>query len=252
MYLHAPRVTESDDTDPPPAPSAAAREQNRLLRTLPAGSYEQLLLRLEPVRLRLGHVLWEPREPISRVVFPRNCVVSLVVPLPNTRAVEAATVGREGMAGVPIALGATSTTMRAIVQVEGDALWMDAESLVEVMADDPALTRTLLRYAQALQEQTAQLVACNARHDVDARCARWLLMTQDRVGADRFDLTQDFLAQMLGVRRATVTVAASALQHDGIIRYARGHVTIVDRARLEAAACACYEVVREREVLLPA
>ena len=237
-------------TDDHAGSGVADGEQNNLLRMLPPETYESLLLRLEPVRMRVGEVMWEAHETIRWVVFPRTLVASLIVPLPDAKPVEAATVGCEGFVGVPIALGATSTNLRAVCQIEGDALRLPADALVEVMAEHAPLTRLLLRYAQTLQEQTAQSAACNGRHDMIERCARWLLMTHDRVGGDQFYLTQDFLAQMLGVRRATVTVAAGQLQQAGLIRYARGRVTILDRERLEAASCDCYRIMRERDRLL--
>jgi len=155
--------------------------------------------------------------------------------------------GREGMAGTPVVLGARSTHLEAIAQVPGTAARVDAERfLTGLRQSDGALFPLLLRYAQALQEQTAQGVACNRRHPIDERCARWLLMTQDRVGTDQFPLTQEFLAFMLGVRRASVTVAAGMLQQAGLIRYTRGRITVVDRARLEAASCECYAVVQRK------
>ena len=158
---------------------------------------------------------------------------------------EAATIGREGFVGTPMVLGAPSTTVEALAQIPGTAARMDAGRLVEwLRTAGGTLFPVLLRYAQALQEQTAQSVACNRRHGIDERCARWLLMTHDRVGADEFPLTQDFLAFMLGVRRASVTVAAGMLQQAGLIHYRRGRITVRDRERLEAASCECYGIIR--------
>jgi CRP-like cAMP-binding protein len=224
-----------------------AAEENRLLRALPADQYGRLLPYLEPVELGNGHMLWQSNSTIHSVYFPRTCVVSLLTPLLNEQPVEAATVGREGVVGTPVVLGARTTSAQALVQVPGTAARMDAERFAGgLRRDDGALFPLLLRYAQALQEQTAQSVACNRRHAIDERCARWLLMTQDRVGQQQFALTQEFLAFMLGVRRASVTVAASTLQRAGLIRYSRGRIAVLDREGLEAASCECYRIVRQK------
>jgi CRP-like cAMP-binding protein len=222
-------------------------EENHLLRALPAEQYEMILSHLEPVELGIGQTLWKPNTTIHSLYFPRTCVLSLLTPLSDDQPVEAATIGREGMAGTPVVLGVNTTHAQVISQVPGTAARMDAERFVRQLRQaDGAIFQLLLRYAQALQEQTAQSVACNRRHAIEERCARWLLMTQDRVGAEQFPLTQDFLAFMLGVRRASVTVAAGMLQQAGLIRYARGRITVLDRERLEAASCECYGVVRRR------
>ena len=229
-------------------------EENRLLQRLPPDQYAALLPYLEPVELNNRQVLWQPDATIHSVYFPRTCVLSLLTPLSDEPPVEAATVGREGMAGTAVVLGVRVTNVQAITQVSGLAARLDAERfMVHLRQADGALFSLLLRYAQALQEQTAQSVACNRRHAIGERCARWLLMTQDRVGRDQFGLTQDFLAFMLGVRRASVTVAAGMLQQAGLIRYHRGTITVVDRDGLEAASCECYKVVtRKYEQLLGA
>jgi CRP-like cAMP-binding protein len=190
------------------------------------------------------HVLWKPNAPIRSVYFPRSCVLSHLVLLAAESPVEAATVGREGFAGVPVLLGAESTSTETLVQVAGELVRLPVTALREVQAHDGALTALLLRYAQALYEQTAQSVACNRKHEMDERCARWLLATRDRVGGESFMLTHQFLAAMLGVRRASVTVAAGMLQQAGLIRYSRGRVTVLDGERLEEASCECYRVVR--------
>jgi CRP-like cAMP-binding protein len=220
-------------------------EQNRLLKALPAETYERLLPHLEPVQLATRQILWEPDAPIRSVYFPRSCVISLIILLDGEPSVEAATVGREGLLGVPVALGAEATSALALAQVPGEGVRLPASTFREALAGDGALASLVLRYAQVLLEQTSQSVACNRRHTLDERCARWLLMTCDRVGADQFPLTQEFLAVMLGVRRAGVTVAAGILQQAGLIRYSRGKITILDRARLEDASCECYRIVRE-------
>jgi CRP-like cAMP-binding protein len=179
------------------------------------------------------------------VYFPRTCVLSLIISFQEDNGgVESATIGREGMGGVTVALGAESTGATAIAQIPGEALRIPASVFRAALAQDTALLGVVLRYAHVLYEQTAQSVACNRRHTMEQRCARWLLMTHDRVGADHFPLTQEFLAFMLGVRRATVTVAAGILQQAGLIRYTRGTITIVNRNELEAAACECYGTIR--------
>ena len=225
---------------------AQGAEQNGLLKALPPHTYARLLAELEPIQLAAKQVLWEPNAPIRSLYFPRTCVLSLIIPLEEEPPVEAATVGCEGVVGVPVLLGATSTSAQALTQVPGEAVRLSASALRAVLAEDGALAGLMLRYSQALWEQTAQSVACNRRHAMEERCARWLLMTHDRVGSDTFPLTQGFLAAMLGVRRASVTVAAGMLQEAGLIRYTRGRITILDRARLEEATCECYRTVKEK------
>ena len=217
--------------------------RNRFLRALPSQSYQRLMDELEPLDMPARQILWDPNTRIRSVYFPRTCVVSLLVVLPENEPVEAATVGNEGMVGVPVVMGSDSTTAQALVQVTGKILRMPAATFVHILADDAALRARSMLYAQALFEQTAQSVACNRRHNISERCARWLLMTHDRVADGEFVLTQEFLAMMLGVRRATVTVAAGMLQQAGLITYTRGRVRIIDRQRLEEASCDCYRIV---------
>jgi CRP-like cAMP-binding protein len=229
------------------APGPQATESNRLLHALSPEVYDRLLPDFETIECAVGQVLWQPDTPIRSVFFPRSAVGSILTPLVRDAPVEAATVGHEGMIGIPIVLGVRTSAALAVTQIRGEALRMDSERFREHLAhENGALSTVLLRYAQALQEQTAQTVACNRRHEMEERCARWLLMTADRVGADQFLLTHEFLAAMLGVRRASVTVAAGMLQQAGLIRYSRGKITIVDRPRLEAASCECYRTVRDR------
>ena len=218
---------------------------NRLLASLPAAADAHLRPRLEHVTLALKQVLSEPGEPIRHVYFPTTAVVSLLTVLDGGKALETATVGNEGMVGLPLFLGADRTPGRAVCQVAGAALRLPAASFRTAVAAGGPLHERLHRYTQALFTQVSQVVACNPVHVIEARCARWLLTTHDRVGADRFPLTQEFLSQMLGVRRATVTVAAGRLQRAGLIRYRRGVATVVDRPGLEAAACECYRVVAD-------
>lgn len=234
----------------PSRPSDQAGERNALLRRLPATAYDALGPHLEPVELATGQVLWPADRPIPAVYFPRTCVTSMLTPLADEQPVESATVGYEGMVGVPVVLGAETSHTQAIAQIPGTAARVDAAHFRAWLADADGASVLLLRYAQALLEQTAQSVACNRRHAMEERCARWLLATRDRVGGDTFPLKQEFLAAMLGVRRASVTVAAGALQHAGLLRYTRGRVTIVDAERLAEAACECNGVVRTQHARL--
>ena len=237
---------------PPEAPATgpAAAERNQLLRALPPAAYASLRPHLEPVDLSVGQVLWRADAPIHAVYFPRTCVTSLLTPMSDEPPVESATVGFEGMVGVPVVLGADATHTLALAQIAGEGARVDAGRFREWLGSADGATSLFLRYAQALLEQTAQSVACNRRHAMEERCARWLLATRDRVGGDSFSITHDFLAHMLGVRRASVTVAAGMLQQAGLLTYRRGRVTILDPEGLEAASCECNGVVRAQQARL--
>jgi CRP-like cAMP-binding protein len=219
--------------------------ENRLLAILPREALARLQPYLEPVALTFRERLHAPNEPISQVYFPCSAVISLVLPLDGGAVIEVATVGNEGMLGLPAFLGAGSVPDEAFCQIPGQALRLGAQILRQETAGGGPLHDVLLRYTQGLMNQIAQSAACNRAHSIDERCARWLLMTHDRAGSDRFPLTQEFLAQMLGVRRAGVSAAASILQRAGFIRYSRGMMRIIDRSGLESAACGCYRTVRE-------
>jgi CRP-like cAMP-binding protein len=229
---------------------AHAEERNRLLRALPPAAHASLFPHVENVDLAPGAVLWKPDTPLEAVYFPRTAVCSLLTPLSDETPVEAATVGFEGMMGVPVVLGAPTTHSLAIGQVAGAVGRVDAQRFRTWLKQADGALPLFLRYAQALQEQTAQSVACNRKHAMEERCARWLLATRDRVGGNFFVLTHEFLAAMLGVRRASVTVAAGILQQAGLIKYSRGRVTILDPERLEEASCECYRVVITQHELL--
>jgi CRP-like cAMP-binding protein len=218
--------------------------RNRLLAALPGSESEHVLRLFEPVRLAQGDVLYEPDQPIEHVYFPDRVVVSLVSSLSDGLSVEVGTVGCEGMVGLPVFLGGDTTSTRAIAQIPGAAKRLDAESFKREAGAPGAFRELMLRYSHAFLIQVAQTAACNGVHLVRERCARWLLMTHDRVRGDSFPLTPDFLALMLGVRRAGVSVAMHALQDAGLIRYGRGSVEIVDRERLEKSSCECYRVVQ--------
>ena len=220
------------------------RNGNRLLAGLGRQELEQLRPHLRHVRLEIRSALWEPNRPIETVYFPINCVTSVVAMDDAGRAVEVGTVGNEGMVGLPVFLGARSSTGRAFTQIAGEALQLSTELFVSA-AQNGQFRAQLQRYTQGFVTQISQSVACNRLHLPKQRLARWLLSCHDRVGVDQFLLTQEFMAQMLGVRRATVSEAASALQEDGLIQYSRGMMTIADRAGLEGAACDCYRIVRD-------
>jgi CRP-like cAMP-binding protein len=177
------------------------------------------------------------------VYFPQGCVVSLLTPIDEGPAVEVGLVGNEGMVGISVFLGGRTATTQAVLQVPDGASRMTAAAFRRALARGPALPALMQAYSRTILAQITQNAACQQRHLVGPRCARWLLMAHDRVGADRFTLTQAFLGQMLGVQRATVSLAAQALHTLGVIRYARGHVTVTDRAGLMAAACGCYDVI---------
>lgn len=220
--------------------------QNAIIRSLPAEEHDRLLGVSEFIEAEVRQTVYEPDTPIDHLYFPLGCVYSHVALLDHDVVVEVGTIGREGVVGLPAFLGAARSPNAVYCQVPGPALRLTTEGLFEVLRVDGALHNRLHRYTQALIIQLAQNVACNRIHTTEERAARWLLTTQDRVGADSFPLTQQFLAQMLGVRRPTVSLTAGILQTAGLIRYLRGHITITDRAGLLAAACDCYQVIREQ------
>lgn len=217
--------------------------RNRILAALSAEDYAVLEPRLERVTLATSEVLFDVHAPIEHVYFPENMVASIVGVLADGQAIETATVGREGMVGLPLFLGTDRTAAQAFVQVPGPALRLPAEVLRAALDRGPALARVLGRYTQALFTLVGQSSACNRVHTMVERCARWLLHTHDRVAGDEFMLTHLFLSQMLGVRRATVTEAMGALQAAGAVAYVRGRITVLDRERLERSACECYAII---------
>ena len=218
-----------------------SRPENGVLAALPRKAYLALLPGLAPVTLAFGHVLYEPGTTIPDVYFPGRSVVSLLTVVDGHEALEVGLVGHEGMVGIPLALGIDVSPVRALVQGAGSALQMSAGRFRKAFNASPPLQRGLHRYAHELMAQVTQTAACNRFHRVEARLARWLLMTRDRVRSGQFHLTHEFLAHMLGVRRVGVTEAASGLQQRKIIDYSRGNIRILDDAGLEAAACSCYK-----------
>jgi len=227
------------------AASAPPPSVNRLLAALPPAEAAWFLPRLLPVHLRHAERLYGMGEPIPHVYFPTTALVSLMVVLEDGKQVEMAAVGREGMAGLPVALGSDTDGHVAMAQIAGDALRLETGAFRAALAELAGLRAVLGRYSLALLTQAGQSAACNGAHAIAERCARWLLEAHDRVGSDRFTLTQDFLAAMLGVRRPSVTIAAGMLQQAGMITYHRGVVTILDRERLEASACECYAAIAQ-------
>ncbi len=225
--------------------------QNGLLAALPARERDRLRSRLSPVTLGLEEVLYEPDALIRYVYFPTGGLISLLLALEDGSLTEVGRVGNEGMVGLPVFLGVPSSHTRAVVEIPGEALRMKAHDFRREALQGGPLAGLLLRYTQALLRQSERLTACRAWHCVKQRLCRWLLITHDRVRADQFEVTQEFLAQMLGVHRQSVTLAAGSLQRAGLVRYSRGKLTILDRWGLEAASCECYRSVkREFEFLL--
>lgn len=220
------------------------KPKNRILQALPDEDYRRLEPHLEPMQLKLREPLIEAHKPIEHVFFVEVGVVSLITDVEPDMAVEIAAVGPEGFVGTSVMLGVESTPTRAFPQVAGEALRLPAHVLKSEVARSGHLCDLTRAYCQALFEQTAQTAACNRIHSIEKRCARWLLMTHDRIEGNKFSLTQEFLAEMLGVRRASVTEAAGALQQAGAIRYSRGVIEVVDRPRLELASCGCYAAIR--------
>jgi CRP-like cAMP-binding protein len=217
--------------------------ENHLLACLPSPDRDRILAKLVPNFLKVKTVLFEPGEVVDAVYFPLDGVVSLVTPLEDGAIVEVATIGNEGLVGVPVVLGG-SLAVRAISQVAGRSLTMSASDFLDEMANSQPVSRLVQNYLQALFGQISQAAACNRLHSSEERLSRWLLMSHDRIGKDEFIITQEFLGQMLGARRATVTLAAGILQRAGLIRYHRGHIEIVDRDGLEDVSCECYRVIR--------
>jgi CRP-like cAMP-binding protein len=230
----------------------AERSSNLLLAALPPEELARMLRLLDPVRVEAGDVLSEPDDPIRYVYFPNNCLISLQAVAEGRMTLEVGLVGREGMLGATVALGHERTQVRAVVQRAGSASRMDADAMRAEFARSAALQRVLARYTDTLLTQAIQIAVCSRFHVLEARLARSLLITRDRLQSDKFHLTHEFLAHALGVRRVGVTKAASALQQQGLIIYSRGNIEILDAQGLAAAACTCYEIVKEAGEAPPA
>ncbi|MEO8716618.1 MAG: Crp/Fnr family transcriptional regulator [Burkholderiales bacterium] len=218
---------------------------NNILAALPRKDYQQMLPDLVPVELVFADVLYEPGARMRDVYFPGDCLVSLLTVVENHLALEVGMVGREGMVGVALTLGAEESPVRALVQGAGPALQMKTSRFLAVLRDCKALQRALNGYLYGLMAQISRTAGCNRFHIVEARLAKWLLMTRDRLASAEFPMTQEFLSSMLGVRRVGVTESATALQRQGLIEYSRGKIRILDGAGLEDAACSCYAAERQ-------
>lgn len=231
--------------------------QNQLLAALPKAEFERLLPHLHPIALPLGMALYESGEGLSHVYFPTDAIVSLLYVMENGASAEIAVVGHEGIVGIAVFMGGETVPNRAVVQSAGHAYRLAGPVLKREFArvegrHRGSLQPLLLRYTMALLTQMAQTAVCNRHHTIDQQLCRWLLLSLDRLPANELCMTQELIANMLGVRREGVTEAAGQLQSAGLIRYSRGHITVLDRPGLEARVCECYEVVRrEFRRLLP-
>lgn len=232
------RAPDAGSASPPP---------NSLLLGLPAEELSLLASESHTVAIKSGELLQDPGGEIRRVFFPNDAIVSLVTTMSDGGSVEALVVGNDGFSGLALFHGLSTTTSRAVGQVTGSAVELSAKAFVAVLPRMPELNRRLHRYSQFVFESVSQSAACNRLHVIEERCARWLLMTHDRVGRDKFDLTQVFLSKMLGVRRPGVTVAMGLLEKQGLIGHSRASVSVLDRKGLEAAACECYQRIRDRQ-----
>lgn len=220
--------------------------QNKILLGLSPREFEALLPKLEFVRLKVRQVVHEAGETLKSGYFWNSGMVSILNVMPDGRSVEVSIIGKEGFTAVPLIAGFRTSHIRAVAQTDSTAFRIDADSLRSLLRTHPALDKPLQRFGQLLTVQVTQIATCNRLHDVNERLARWLLMSQDRVGTTALPLTQELLAEMLGTRRSSVTVAASALQKAGFISYTRGSVTVLDRRSLEESACDCYELLRRQ------
>src|SRR4051812_17165098 len=223
--------------------------QNELLAAMPRKAYEALAPALTPVSLAFGQVLYAADAPVVQVYFPCESLVSLLLPVESHFDVEVGMVGREGMLGASLALGIARSPVKALVQGAGTALSLSAARFRRELGHNPALQRSVNRYLHSLMQQITQTAACNRFHVVEARLARWLLMTRDRMHSSTFRMTHEFLSHMLGVRRVGVTEAASSLQRKKLIEYARGKIQILDDRGLEAASCGCYDIAKAAAAL---
>ena len=221
------------------------KSTNRLLAALPAKEYARLLPKLEEVSLTYAKTIYEPGDVIRRVYFPNSGIVSLLSAVEDRSLLEVGIVGNEGFIGLPVFLGVKTSNNRAIVQGAGVALEMKTADFLAECNNGGALPRLLQRYTHSLLIQISQSAACNRFHPIEARLARWLLMTSDRMESDEFQITQEFLSNMLGVRREGVSKSATHLQQNELISYSRGKITILNRAGLEAASCRCYFIIKD-------
>jgi CRP-like cAMP-binding protein len=228
------------------------QRDNHLLAALPADIWQRWTGFLESSEMRLGQVMYEPGATLSHVYFPTTAIVSLLYVMKDGASGEIAVIGNEGLVGVSIFMGGDSTPSRAVVQSAGGAYRLKSEVLREEFAENLPVLNLLLRFTQALITQMAQTAVCNRHHSLDQQLCRWLLLSLDRLEGDDLVMTQELIANMLGVRRESVTEGATRLQEAGLIRYARGRITVLNRGKLEKRSCECYAVVKEEyDRLLP-
>ena len=227
-------------------------KQNLLLDALQNAEFDRLSPNLELVEMPLGKVLYESGGMLEHVYFPTNSIISLLYVMKNGSSAEIAVVGNEGILGISLFMGGETTSSRALVQSAGHAYRLKAQLLKDEFNRGGPVQHLLLRYTQALITQMAQTAVCNRHHSVEQQLCRWLLLSLDRLSCDELTMTQELIANMLGVRREGVTDAAGKLQRDGLINYSRGHITVLDRPKLEKRSCECYQVVKaEFDRLLP-
>ena len=235
-----------------PSPKALPRDgdgnhiHNQILLDLPPKEREMLFPKLEFVRLRTHHVLHEAGDTLKSAYFCDSGLVSILSVFPDGNSVEVGLVGKEGFVGVPLVAGFRTGPTRAVAQIDATAFRVDGEALMPILRQCRSLERRLQQFSQIMAMQVTQIAACNRLHEVEERLARWLLMSADRIGSDLLPLTQEFLAQMLGTRRSSVTVAAGILQKAGLIAYTRGNVRIIDKQKLQEAACECYGLMQRQ------
>ena len=225
-------------------PSSHSPNQNRLLAALPTAEFERLAAHLELVPMPLGEFLYEPGEQLQHAYFPTTVIVSLHYVMESGASAETAGVGNEGVVGISLFMGGGTTPSSAVVQTAGHAYRLESRLLKQEFDRAGIMQRMLLRYTQALITQMTQTAACYRHHSVEQQLCRWLLLTLDRLPSNDLVMTQELAAGMLGVRRESITEAAGKLQHAGIIRYRRGHITVLDRSGLETHVCECYAVVK--------
>jgi len=226
-----------------PAPQRTSTG-NRLLDALPVAELDLLRSNATMTSLKRHDTLYQPNETIRAIHFPIDGIVSLVCVMKNAGSVETATIGREGMVGSPVFHGVHTASQQAIVQIPGQSYRIDADTFEQLLPQLPTLSTLLHRFSVLLFTLAAQNSGCNRKHSIEERCSRWMLMVADRLDRETFELTHDFIAQMLGVRRASVTEALGALEKRGLVKTSRGRITLVDRAGLEATVCECYEMIR--------
>jgi len=225
-------------------PTLDSPSQNQLLAALPTAEFEPLVAHLELVQLPLGEMLYEPGGQLKHAYLPTTAIVSLHYIMESGASSESAGVGNEGIVGVSLFMGGNTTSSSAVVQTAGHAYRMESRKLLDEFNRAGLFQRLLLRYTQALMTQMSQTAACNRHHSVEQQLCRWLLLTLDRLPSNELVMTQELIANMLGVRREGITEAAGKLQHAGVISYRRGHIAVLDRAGLESRVCECYAVVR--------